>query len=194
VTGATPGQVRGVLARAFSVDPLMAWIFPDAEHRPEATAAWLGLAVERYLASGQVETTQEDGVLTAVALWRMPGTAGPEADGSLPTAPGLLRALVGSAHADTVAEGFAVVRAQAPPREEPHAYLHFLAVAPGAQGRGLGGRLLENMLARAAETGLPLCLDTTNPANLPFYEAHGLTRRSAVRLGPSGPTMWAFQR
>jgi GNAT superfamily N-acetyltransferase len=189
-----PGEVRALVARAFFADPLMTWIFPDAEHRVESLAAWLGVAVERYLADGRAESAAPDGVLTAVALWRLPGTALPADDGSLPTSPGLLRALVGPAHAEAVAEGFAAVRGHAPPPEEPHAYLQFLAVAPGAQGRGLGGELLDRVVEQAAGARLPLRLDTTNPVNLPFYEAHGLQVRSEARLGPAGPTMWSLER
>jgi GNAT superfamily N-acetyltransferase len=189
-----PGEVRALVARAFSGDPLMTWIFPDAEHRLESLAAWLGIAVERYLTTGRAESADRDGALTAVALWRLPGTAVPADDGSLPTSPGLLRALVGPAHGEAVAEGFAAVRRQVPPSEEPHAYLQFLAVAPGAQGRGLGGELLDRVVEQAAGARLPLRLDTTNPVNLPFYEAHGLRVRSAAQLGPSGPTMWSLER
>jgi hypothetical protein len=47
--------------------------------------------------------------------------------------------------------------------------------------------------AQAAEAGVPLRLETTKPDNLAFYEAHGLRVRSEVRLGPSGPTMWALE-
>jgi GNAT superfamily N-acetyltransferase len=188
-----PGDVRGLLARAFVADPLMTWVFPDAEHRLESLAAWLGIAVERYLTDGRAESADHDGALTAVALWRLPGTALPGDDGSLPTSPGLLRALVGPAHAEAVAQGFAAVRGHAPPPEE-HAYLQFLAVAPGAQGRGLGGELLERVVEQAAGARLPLRLDTTNPVNLPFYEAHGLRVRSEARLGPAGPTMWSLER
>src|SRR4051794_34868389 len=66
-------EARTLLAHAFAGDPMFAWVFPDAAHRLEAMAAWLGVAVERYLAGGHAETVREDGVLTGVALWRSPG-------------------------------------------------------------------------------------------------------------------------
>jgi hypothetical protein len=31
-----------------------------------------------------------------------------------------------------------------------------------------------------------------NPANVPFYEAHGLSVRHEVRLDAGGPTVWAM--
>ena len=196
MTVAVPGpvtvpEIRTLLARAYAADPLLAWVFPDEQYRVEATAAWLGASVERYVAVGEVEHEREGDVLVAVALWRRPWTSLAGGPDHLPTAPGLLRALIGPKRAMKVAAGFRAV--PPPPDDVPVAYLHFLAVAPGAQGRGLGGRLLDRVAARARADGLPLRLDTTNPANLPFYEAHGLTVRAEDRLGPTGPAIWRLE-
>jgi len=186
-------QIRTLLARAYLEDPLTVWIFPDEDRRLHGSAAWLGPAVERYLARGRVAAIDEDGTPAAVALFRLPGDVLATADDVLPTASGMLQAVVGAAWAAQVAEGFGFAREQAPPPETPHAYLNFLAVGPGKQRRGHGGKLLERVKAQAAEVGVPLRLETTNPVNLPFYEAHGLRVRSEVRLGPSGPLMWALE-
>jgi hypothetical protein len=35
----TVAEIRTLLARAYVADPLLAWVFPDAQDRPEATAA-----------------------------------------------------------------------------------------------------------------------------------------------------------
>nr|WP_246405914.1 GNAT family N-acetyltransferase [Modestobacter versicolor] len=148
--------------------------------------------VERYVEAGEVDVVREER-LAAVALWRRPSTtlAGP-AD-LLPTADGLLRALLGADRAAEVAAGFAAVRAGTPEDDVPHCYLHFLAVDPDARRRGLGARLLAGVLDRSRAAGVPLRLDTTNPGNLPFYESHGLRVRSEARLGPTGPVMWGLQ-
>ena len=187
----TVAEVRTLLARAYARDPLLAWVFPDEQDRPEATAAWLGVTVERYLAAGEVELAREDDALAAVALWRRPSTVLDGGSDQLPTAGGLLRALVGATRAAEVAAGFATAPRLA--ADVPSAYLHFLAVGPGAQGRGLGGQLLDRVLERSRADGVPLRLDTTNPANLVFYESHGLSVRSEVRLGPTGPLMWRLE-
>jgi GNAT superfamily N-acetyltransferase len=186
-------EARTLLAHAFAGDPLFGWIFPDAAHRLEATAAWLGVAVERYLAGGHAEVAREDGVLTGVALWRSPDAPAAVRADKLPTAEGLLAALTGAAHAAEVGRGFAAARAELPPAADPHAYLHFLAVAPARKGRGGGGALLSRVLAATRGAGLPLRLDTTNPANLPFYASHGLHVRHEARLGPTGPVIWTLE-
>ena len=185
----TVAEIRTLLARAYVEDPLLAWVFPDEQDRQEATAAWLGVSVERYVDAGEVDVVR-DPDLAAVALWRLPSATPAGPSGLLPTAGGLLRALIGPARAAEVAAGFAA--APQPAGDVAAAYLHFLAVAPDARRRGLGGRLLDGVLARARAEGLPLRLDTTNRDNLPFYEAHGLHVRSEVRLGPTGPVMWGM--
>jgi GNAT superfamily N-acetyltransferase len=187
------GEARTLLARAFAADPLFVWIFPEAAHRLEAIAAWLGVAAERYLAGGHVAAHREDGVLTGVALWRSPDAPAADPADELPSPGGLLIALTGEAHAEEVGRGFASARAELPPAPDAHAYLHFLAVRPGRQGSGVGSALLSRVLAATGAAGLPLRLDTTNPANVPFYASHGLAVRHEARLGPSGPTIWTLE-
>ena len=64
----TAAEVRTLLARAYRDDPLMAWVFPEEGQRLHGSAAWLGVAVERFLAGGRLESAIEDGALTAVVL------------------------------------------------------------------------------------------------------------------------------
>jgi len=156
-------------------------------------AAWLGVAAERYLRDGTAEAVREDGVLTGLALWRSPDAPAAARSDELPTPDGLLTALTGAAHAAEVGRGFASARAELPEAPDPHAYLHFLAVRPGRQGSGVGGALLTRVLAATGAAGLPLRLDTTNPANLPFYASHGLQVRHEARLGPGGPVIWTLE-
>jgi GNAT superfamily N-acetyltransferase len=183
-------RARTVLARAFTHDPLMVWFFPDAEVRPHACAAMFGLFAEHYLVDGRVDVaTRTEPV--GVAMWRWPGEKsleqGPE---QLPSIGGLMTGFMGAARAREVGTAMGVLDALRPPG--PYAYLHLLAVDPAASREGVGGELLERGLAAAREAGLVACLDTMNPANLPFYEAHGLSVRHEVRLGADGPTSWAM--
>ena len=97
---------------------------------------------------------------------------------------------MGAARAAEVGAAMRVVGELRPP--EPYAYLHLLGVDPAARGQGLGGEVLEPGLAAARDAGLTARLETMNPANVPFYEAHGLSVRHEVRLGAGGPTVWAM--
>jgi ribosomal protein S18 acetylase RimI-like enzyme len=182
----TPAQARTVLARAFVDDPLMAWFFPDADVRPHACAALFGRFAEHYLRSGRVDALGA-AVPVAVAMWRWP-VEDDEPDDVLPTVPGLMTALMGTERVARIGSAMSGIPDRRPP--EPHAYLHVLGVDPAARGRGLGGQVLEQGLAAAREAGLVACLETVNPANVPFYLRHGLEVRAEVALAHGGPTVW----
>ena len=184
----TPAAVRTVLARAFVDDPLMAWFFPDAETRPHACAALFGLFAETYLRSGRVDVDGGEAPV-AVAMWRWPGGTEAPAE-SLPSVPGLMTALMGADRAARIGGAMSVISGVRPP--EPYAYLHVLGVDPLARGRGLGGDLLERGLTAARQAGLVACLETMNPANVPFYVRHGFEVRSEIPLAHGGPTVWAM--
>ena len=184
-------RARTVLARAFCDDPLMVWFFPDPDVRPHACAAMFGLLAEHYLADGRVDVaTRSEPV--GVAMWRWPGPDAAPQDGpeELPSVGGLMTGFMGAARAREIGGAVAALDALRP--TEPYAYLHLLAVDPDACRQGLGGELLDHGLAAARDAGLVACLDTMNPANVPFYEAHGMSVRHEVELGTDGPTSWAM--
>jgi GNAT superfamily N-acetyltransferase len=76
---------------------------------------------------------------------------------------------------------------------EPHLYVWMLTVAPGAQRSGVGRALLSTAIERADAKGVPLYLDTANPANLPYYGSFGLEPTGEVEL-PRGAPMWFMYR
>jgi ribosomal protein S18 acetylase RimI-like enzyme len=57
-------------------------------------------------------------------------------------------------------------------------YLSIVAVAPQAQGRGLGARLLAPTLAEADSATVVCYLETFNPRSLHFYERLGFVTRA----------------
>ena len=184
----TPAEERTVLARAFVDDPLMAWFFPDADTRLHACAALFGLFAEHYLRSGRVDALGGNPPV-AVAMWRWPGVDDPDED-VLPTVPGLMTALMGADRAPRIGAAMSVISSHRPP--EPHAYLHVLGVDPAVRGRGLGGQVLDRGLGAARDAGLVACLETMNPANVPFYVRHGFQVRAEIQLTDGGPTVWAM--
>jgi GNAT superfamily N-acetyltransferase len=63
------------------------------------------------------------------------------------------------------------------------ARIEFLAVAPGQQGRGIGGALLAQTLAHCRHHGCPgVALETGEPRNLALYRRHGLQQRGGLTL------------
>ena len=189
-TVANVARVREVVSAAFADDPLFLWLFPDPVTRSDAMAAWIGLFVEAFAVSGVIDVVHDDdGTITAAALWRLG-----EAHVTFPTMPsvgGLLVALVGPG--DAVEKGFGLRAFAEHKPPQPYHYLQFLTVHPDHQGRGLGRQLVAHGLQRAAAADLGVYLESTNPTNLGFYLAMGLSEVETFDLQPHGPTahgMW----
>ncbi|EHQ24678.1 GNAT family N-acetyltransferase [Mucilaginibacter paludis] len=52
-------------------------------------------------------------------------------------------------------------------------YLWFIGVDPAEQHKGIGEKLLKEVIASAGEKHLPLYLETSTVSNLPWYERYG---------------------
>ena len=179
------------LARAFSNDPMFAWIFPDARRRSQSLRVLNRVPLEYGLRHGRV--TQSNGGLAA-AIWIPPGhtitLSGMIRDGILGV-PGRVgfrpfarflgaNSVMGRLHKKFV--------------PEPHWYLLIVAVDPELQGRGVGTALVAEGLARADQSACPCYLETSEERNIAFYERHGFAVVASAPLGKGGPTGWAMRR
>ncbi|WP_316042335.1 hypothetical protein [Nocardiopsis sp. CNR-923] len=68
-----------------------------------------------------------------------------------------------------------------------------LGTDPVARGTGVGARLLCEGLARADADAVPVYLETTNPANIGYYEHHDFRVVRAVNQ-PSAPPAYCMLR
>ncbi|WP_431782619.1 GNAT family N-acetyltransferase [Streptomyces chumphonensis] len=124
----------------------------------------------------------------AVAVW-----ATPDADPSPAFAEvgPVLEELTGDRQAAYASADQAV----APHRpQEPAWFLNAVAVAPEAQGEGLGGAVLAPGLAEAGNAGLPVFLETSSERNVRFYERLGFRVTAAVTLPDGGPRTWCMRK
>jgi GNAT superfamily N-acetyltransferase len=76
---------------------------------------------------------------------------------------------------------------------EPCWFLDLVAVAPTAQGRGLGRRLVMHGLDLARADGFPAFLETSTPRNVPFYQSLGFQIVDEQRAPDGGPMIWFMQ-
>jgi ribosomal protein S18 acetylase RimI-like enzyme len=58
--------------------------------------------------------------------------------------------------------------------------------------RGIARALVTAGIGSAAEDGLGVVLETTNPENHPYYRALGFEILAATRLGEQGPEIWVL--
>ena len=164
-----------VITLGFSTDPMARWTLPAASLyltvMPEMVDAFGGKAFEL----GSAYCIDD---LSGAALWLPPGT---EPDNERL---GALIARHASAAVQEAAGGvFEQMAAYHP--HEPHWYLPVIAVDPACQGRGLGGALLKQALARCDADGLPAYLESSNPRNIPLYERHGFEILGRIQVGNS---------
>jgi GNAT superfamily N-acetyltransferase len=177
--------ISRALARAFDDDPMMRWFFPEDSSRREGLDRYFTTIFTRqYVRHAICERTE-----AAAAFW-VPAESQAQAvpDGETIRE---LQSILGDRAAlfrDTVETA-----AKHAPRE-PHWYLAVIGADPAAKGQGHGAALLRSGLAKADAAGLPVYLESSAPANVPFYEHFGFTVREELQLPGGGPRLWAMWR
>ena len=187
IASASPADVPAVartLTAAFDDDPFVRWLVGRDERLVRNYVVWLERA---WLPHGEVHTTENG---RAVACWIRPGEAHLGLGEQLRMLPAMVRAA-----------GFGLPRqlrglgaAEKLHPREPHWYLPQIGVAPDAQGRGVGSRLLGHMLERVDAERMPAYLEATTPRSRGLYERHGFELMSEERLPKGGPPYWRMWR
>lgn len=192
-----PEQFRAAaetLTRAFLDDPLWTFLLPDAETRAENL---------RRLWAGVLRFSQVYGVIyttpgtQGVACWIAPGRSRMSLWQQVRTGMALPRAVISFPRGDRrrALTGLRLIdRAHRELAKEPHWYLMALGVAPESQRQGIGGSLLEPVLRKAGQHGLPCYLDTETEANVAFYGKRGFEVVHEGILRGSSPQMWLMVR
>ncbi|WP_051425897.1 GNAT family N-acetyltransferase [Jiangella gansuensis] len=181
------GTVVSVLVEAFTHDPLVRWLFPEAAERGRLQSLFHGSqlahpAAEAYLAG--------DGDGAAVWLALAAGQA-PHDERPVPAAAGeepsfgasgsRLRAL-----GDALATRHPIVKS--------HLYLPSMGVVEGRQGAGLGSAMLRHRLDRADADGIGAYLEASSPRSRALYQRYGFEDLGApVRVADS-PPLWPMWR
>lgn len=188
------GALSETLSRAFVDDPVMCWMLPDAERRRRKLASlFSALARHHHLAGGGVEVAVDDrGVIGAAALWDPPGRWRQTWSEQLLAMPGLLLTFGRSLRRGMVLEE---LMQKAHP-EEPHWYLAIIGSDPGVRGTGFGQALMRSRLDRCDAEHAPAYLESSNPANVPYYQRFGfeITGEITPPGGPSLIPMWRAAR
>lgn len=67
--------------------------------------------------------------------------------------------------------------------KSPFYYLWFLGVVPAEQGKGIGRKLLSEVLSDLSSSTSLICLETSNKRNLPFYMEMGFEIYTQLDIG-----------
>ncbi len=183
-------NLAAMLAKSFADDPVMAYIFPQQLGRLQNIESIMHLAIRAYSAHGLIESIGGH----SGAIWQRPS----------PVKPSFLTLLINSIEAICRLRG-ALERAQQVQRitararlKQPHWYLAVIGTEPGYRGQWQGGpslasQLLQSVLHRCDQQQLPAYLESSNEANIGFYQRFGFTVTEVLPL-PEGPSMWGMVR
>ncbi|POX38704.1 GNAT family N-acetyltransferase [Streptomyces sp. Ru73] len=179
------GPIARSLSLAFTDDPLMSWLLPDADTRGERLARYFGTLFHRqYGPHGRCELTD-----SAAAFWVPPESR----DKAVPDA-GTVAELTAVLGDRAPLLGGVVEQVVAHTPQEPHWYLAVIGADPAVRGQGHGAALLRSGLAQADAAGLPVHLESSKPENIPFYAHFGFTVTAELRPHADGPTLWPMWR
>ena len=178
-------QARAVAVQitAFCGDPLTRWAYPDSLQYVECFTRFVDTFIGPSLAHGTVDVA---GDFAGVAFWLPVGV--PVDFGPLET---IVRETMEPQRRDELFSLFGLMDEYAP--DGPHWHLGKIGVDPASQRLGTGSVLMRHRLATCDEQGLPAYLESSNPANIPFYERHGFEVLGEIQVGTS-PTLFPMLR
>ena len=129
--------------------------------------------------------------LAAVTVWHAPGQHATTAGDALRALPWVLRTFP-PRQLGVARRTLELVERHHP--REPHWYLTTIGSDPTRRGTGAGRALLEPVLARADETGVPAYLESSKAVNVPYYERFGFTVTEVITLPDGGPNLHLMWR
>ncbi|MEZ5891675.1 MAG: GNAT family N-acetyltransferase [Parvularculaceae bacterium] len=178
-------EAADILAEAFAEDPVMNWMFGNTR---VFRTVFRELARGAYLRDGFGHVAAGK----AATLWLPAGVPL-----KLRRLNELRLALAALGHCGPGAIGRAFAAAdvmEAHHPEMPHYYLFAVGVAPSAQGKGHGGRIIREGLKRADADGEPAYLESSNPRNDPLYERLGFEAIAPLPMPAGSPRLLGMLR
>lgn len=176
-------SILNVLARAFSIDPVAQWIWPDPQqyqmYFPSFVRAFGGKAFTHgsaYYVDGYA----------AAALWLPPGTL-PDDD----MLSSIFQRSVSEQSQKDVIAVFDQMGRYHP--SEPHWHLPLMGVDPLKQGKGFGSALMQHALVQCDRDNKLAYLESSSPRSVPFYKRHGFEVLGTIQLGAS-PSIFPMLR
>jgi ribosomal protein S18 acetylase RimI-like enzyme len=168
-------RILDLLCHAFDQDPHINWMVRQDARRVVAIRHLFRLLLAPSR-GGRLHVTPD---LSAAALWFAPGEAASGLTGDLAF---LLRYWPIASWKAALPKALRLRRLQSLRPNQPHYYLQLLAVAPAAQRRGLGSRLLDMLTARCDQEAVAAYLETSREDNAAFYARHGFRMVARTRL------------
>jgi RimJ/RimL family protein N-acetyltransferase len=177
-----------VLADAFADYAWTRWTVAGDGHR-DRIEALQRLVIERIaLPYGEVWVAEDERGVAGVAIWMVPSSSVP------PAVWEATAAVQAELEGDRYVASKRAEAACVPLRPvSPHYYLGAVGTRSDRQ-RGIGAAVLQPLLDRAWAEGVIAFLETSDRANVGFYERLGFTVTGEVDVPDGGPHVWAMAR
>lgn len=192
-TAADLPELSRVLGRAFDDDPVMNFVITKRPVAPRAELL-LGTMARLHLDDDSVYVAVDPatGAVLGAAVWGPPGHWRVPTTAYVRHLPRLLKA-VGLRGIGKV--GVLAAMEKRHPRE-PHHYLAIIGTDPDHQGKGIGAALLQPVLDRCDEEGLPAYLESSKESNVGYYARYrfDVTAPFTLKGGPTLYFMWRDAR
>lgn len=180
----------GVLANAFQDDPLSIYMLPDPAERAKKLPIHFRPIVRYGMLFGEVLTTP---LMEGVAVWTAPDLWEVTPERAVQAGFDQLPSLIGDEplnRFNQANDNISTLHVRDVPRD--HWYLMVIGIDPAKQGRGIGRALIEAILKRADEDGLPCYLETCVHANATFYARLGFQQLINAEEPSSQLPFWTF--
>ena len=182
-----------VLARAMQHSPDMKYFIGDDSRMLETPAKRFYQSVICIgLIYGEVFTTPS---MLGIAVWVSPEYNSFTFESMFRT--GFLRAILSMGFGSLwrfVRSSIFVEKLQKQAISVPHWTLVFIGVEPTHRGKGIGGNLIQPILARADSDGIPCYVESVDERNLTFYQRHGFEIVKDGQVPNSGLQVWILVR
>jgi Acetyltransferase (GNAT) family len=191
------GQQRAgaaAIAAGHANYPAFRHLFLDPRRRARVLPVFFEATVRDAIPYGSVLAAADGDRVEATAVWLPPGRFPWTPWRKLRATPAFTRIMITAPRVFPTFMRYGA-NIEAAHRDAPHWYLVVLSVRPESQRRGLGSRLVEPIFERADRDGVPCRLETSDPANVPFYERFGFeVTDPALAAMPDGPCLTAMRR
>ena len=182
-------EANACLTEAVTEDPVISYLFEDAERRPLLLSAFFANRFASLSDNDRLMVPIGDDEKFAAAFWESPEKRF-ESDSSYSAAIAAAVSLLGEQWMVNRLINLNVMFEAKP--ETPHWYLAYVGTRPEARGNGLASTLIESVTEICDKEKIPAYLESSNPENVSLYERHGfrVTGEVAIKDGPTVPLMW----
>lgn len=181
-------KIASVLSQVFYSDPHFSWLLKGIEDSRQGLIDFFDCILQELSNTGGVLSLTDDGY--GVMIWYPPGRWPISLINKLKFFRRYI-SIVGIRRA--IFCGLQLLRMERKHPRCPHAYLQTIGVSKAEQGRGLGSKLITELIQHCENVSVPIYLETSVYSNINFYGRYGFLVTNQTTLA-GNLTLWSMFR